>query len=161
MNVRPGNILYHWPVGACEDAVRFESYDQLGNDSYDVIIVGAGVAGCALAYQLSFSNVSVLVLDKRHDVGAGTSKANSAIIHTGFDDKPGTLSSELVTSASRAWPELAQRLKIPLLPIGDCFLLLTISRNVNLTRSIPAHLPTVSMTSKGCRLLKFRRSSPE
>jgi glycerol-3-phosphate dehydrogenase len=62
------------------------------------------------------------VLDKRHDVGAGTSKANSAIIHSGFDEKPGTLSSELVTSASRTWPALAQRLKIPLLPIGAMLL---------------------------------------
>jgi glycerol-3-phosphate dehydrogenase len=122
MNVRPGDILYNWPAGACEEAIRFESSDQLGNDSYDVIIVGAGVTGCALAYKLSLLNVSVLVLDKRHDVGAGTSKANSAIIHTGFDEKPGTLSSELVTSASRTWPELAQRLKIPLLPIGGLLL---------------------------------------
>lgn len=122
VNVKSGELFYHWPVGACEDAVRFESCDQLGNDSYDVVIVGAGVAGCALAYKLSLLDVSVLVLDKRHDVGAGTSKANSAIIHTGFDDQPGTLSSELVTSASRAWPELAQRLKIPLLPIGGLLL---------------------------------------
>ncbi len=119
--IKPGSILYNWPSGACEDEFHFESSEQLV-DTYDVIIVGAGVIGCALAYQLSLSNVSVLVLDKRHDVGAGTSKANSAIIHSGFDEKPGTLSSELVTSASRSWPKLAERLKIPLLPVGAMLL---------------------------------------
>jgi len=117
-----GELFYHWPVGSCEEELRFRSPDQLRKNPYDVIIVGAGVAGCALAYKLSLSNVSVLVLDKRHDVGAGTSKANSAIIHTGFDDQPGTLSSELVTTSSRAWPELAERLKIPLLPMGGLLL---------------------------------------
>ena len=76
--IKPGRILYNWPTDACEEAIRFESSDQLPAEPYDVIIVGAGVVGCALAYKLSRSNVSVVVLDMRHDVGAGTSKANTS-----------------------------------------------------------------------------------
>lgn len=80
---------------------------------YDVVIVGAGVVGCALAYELSQYRLRVLLLDRNHDVGEGTSKANSAIVHTGFDAYPGTLESELVTRASRMWPDIAYRLRIP------------------------------------------------
>jgi len=53
------------------------------------------------------------LIDKNYDVGEGTSKGNSAIVHTGFDAAVDTLESELVTRASREWPQLAQKLKIP------------------------------------------------
>lgn len=108
-----GVVLYNWPGGYCEEELRFASPDQLGPEPYDVIVVGAGVVGCALAYRLSQYSVRVLVVDRKHDVSEATSKANSAIIHTGFDAPPGTLESELVTSASRMWPEMAARLQIP------------------------------------------------
>jgi len=108
-----GRILYNWPDGYCEPQLRFTGPEQLQVDHYDVIIVGAGVVGCGLAYKLSAYELRVLLVDQNHDVGEGTSKANSAIVHTGFDASPGTLESELVTSASRAWPELARRLQIP------------------------------------------------
>lgn len=110
----PGIVLYNWPQGYCEDELRFTSPEQLGRDPYDVIIVGAGVVGCALAYKLSQYHARVLVIDRKHDVSEATSKANSAIVHTGFDATPGTLESSLVTSASRQWPEMAARLRIPL-----------------------------------------------
>lgn len=110
----PGVVLYNWPEGYCEEELRFASVDQLGREPYDVIIVGAGVVGCGLAYKLSQYQVRVLVLDRKHDVSEATSKANSAIVHTGFDATPGTLESQLVTSASRMWPEMAAKLQIPL-----------------------------------------------
>jgi glycerol-3-phosphate dehydrogenase len=53
------------------------------------------------------------MIDRAFDVGEGTSKGNSAIIHTGFDATPGSLESQLVTTASQQWPEQAQKLKIP------------------------------------------------
>jgi glycerol-3-phosphate dehydrogenase len=64
----------------------------------------------------------VLLLDKNYDVGEATSKGNSAIVHTGFDAAPGTLESQLVTEASRRWPELAEKLKIPYEPCGALLL---------------------------------------
>lgn len=76
------------------------------------------MVGCALAHELSRYRVRTILIDRNTDVGEGTSKANSAIIHTGFDASPDTLESKLVTSASHLWPELAARLKIPLLQTG-------------------------------------------
>ncbi|MDH5603769.1 MAG: NAD(P)/FAD-dependent oxidoreductase [Cyclobacteriaceae bacterium] len=80
---------------------------------YDITIVGAGVVGCALAWRLSMFQLKILLVDKNDEVGEGTSKGNSAIIHTGFDATPGSLESRLVTSASRDWPDVAKKLKIP------------------------------------------------
>ncbi len=63
----------------------------------EVIVIGAGVVGTAIARELSRNNHKVTVIDKNLDVGEGTSKANTAILHTGFDAKPGTLESRLVS----------------------------------------------------------------
>ncbi len=108
-----GKILYDWPNARLEESLILSALDQLETEPYDVIIVGAGVVGCAIAYNLSQYQLRVLLVEKRCDVGEGTSKGNSAIIHTGFDATPGSLESQLVTQASRKWPELAHKLKIP------------------------------------------------
>ena len=57
---------------------------------YDVIIIGAGVIGASVARELAKYKARVLVLDKESDVGNVTSMANSAIVHSGYDPKPGT-----------------------------------------------------------------------
>ena len=62
---------------------------------YDVLIIGAGVVGCAAAMELSKYKLKVCVAEKESDVCEGTSKANSAIIHAGFDAKEGTLKAKL------------------------------------------------------------------
>ena len=63
----------------------------------DVAVVGAGVVGCAVARHLALAGATVAVLDRASDVGDGTSKANTAILHTGFDTDPGSLESRLVS----------------------------------------------------------------
>jgi glycerol-3-phosphate dehydrogenase len=68
---------------------------------FDVVVVGAGAVGCAVARELSLRRTAtgplrVALLDANQDVGAGTSKANTAILHTGFDATPGTLEAHLV-----------------------------------------------------------------
>lgn len=77
---------------------------------YDVIIVGAGVTGCAVARYLSRCQGSFLVLEREEDVCCGTSKANSAIVHAGFDAAHGSLmakfnlrGSELMEPLSVNW----------------------------------------------------------
>jgi glycerol-3-phosphate dehydrogenase len=65
-------------------------------ECYDVAVIGAGVVGTAVARLLSHQNLSVVLLDASSDVGAGTSKANTAILHTGFDAAPGSIESRLV-----------------------------------------------------------------
>ena len=57
--------------------------------NYDVVIIGAGVTGCAIAREVSKYNLSCCVLEKEEDVCSGTSKANSAIVHAGYDATPG------------------------------------------------------------------------
>ena len=76
------------------------------------------MVGCALAYKLSQYQLKILLIDKNYDVGEGTSKGNSAIVHTGFDATVGSLESQLVTRASGQWPILAEKLKIPYDPCG-------------------------------------------
>ena len=62
----------------------------------DVAVIGGGVVGAAVARRLARTRLSVALLEAGPDVGAGTSKANTAILHTGFDTKPGTIESTLV-----------------------------------------------------------------
>lgn len=62
----------------------------------DVVVVGGGVVGCAVARHLSQLRLRVVLLEANADIGAGTSKANTAILHTGFDATPGTVESRLV-----------------------------------------------------------------
>ncbi len=120
-----GQVLYDWPKGWCENKLRLSENDDAQDVLYDVAIIGAGVVGCALAYHLSQYQLKILLLDKNHDVGEGTSKANSAIIHTGFDATPGTLESRLVTRASHMWPGVAKELKIPMQQSSAMVLALT------------------------------------
>jgi glycerol-3-phosphate dehydrogenase len=64
--------------------------------TFDVAVIGAGIVGAAIARDLAGADLSVALLEAKADVGDGTSKANTAILHTGFDAKPGTLESRLV-----------------------------------------------------------------
>jgi glycerol-3-phosphate dehydrogenase len=66
----------------------------------DVVIVGAGVVGTAIARTLARYELDLVLLDAAPDVGTGTSKANTAILHTGFDAKPGSLESRLLRRGS-------------------------------------------------------------
>ena len=61
---------------------------------FDVAIIGAGVVGAALARELSRHDLRIALVDGNADVGMGTSKASTAIWHTGFDAKPGSLESK-------------------------------------------------------------------
>ena len=80
---------------------------------YDVIIIGAGVSGAAVARELSKYKVNALVIEKEEDVCCGTSKANSAIIHAGYDAKEGSLMAKLNVEGNKMMPSLAKELDIP------------------------------------------------
>ena len=85
---------------------------------YDVGVVGAGVVGLAVARELVSYGVRVAVLDSAPDVGEGTSKANTAILHTGFDATPGTLESRLVRRGYELVRSYASRAGIAVEPTG-------------------------------------------
>ncbi len=88
-------------------------------NDYDVIIIGAGVTGSAIARELSRFKLRTAVLDKNSDIGEGTSKANSGIVHAGFDAKPGTLKAKLNVEGSKMMPDLARSLGIPFMCNGS------------------------------------------
>lgn len=86
---------------------------------FDVVVIGAGVSGCSIARELSRFDASVCVLEKEEDVCCGTSKANSAIVHAGFDPQTGSLMAELNLKGNLMMEGLAKDLDIPFIKNGS------------------------------------------
>ena len=84
----------------------------------DVVVIGAGAVGCAIARELSKYQIRVMVVDKNEDIGGDASKSNSAIIHTGYDAAPDTLESQLVVAANPMYDEIVKDLDVPFKRIG-------------------------------------------
>ncbi|MFG3506653.1 FAD-dependent oxidoreductase [Streptomyces sp. NPDC047821] len=85
---------------------------------YDVVVVGAGVVGSAIARELARFPLRTALVDAAADVGEGTSKANTAILHTGFDAVPGSLEARLVREGRRRLAAYAAGAGIPVEPVG-------------------------------------------
>ena len=92
---------------------------------YDVIIIGGGVSGAASARELSRYQASVCVLEKEEDVCCGTSKANSAIVHAGYDAVPGSLMAKLNVKGNEMMEQLAKDLDFPFRRIGSLVICLS------------------------------------
>ncbi len=92
------------------------------NNKYDVIIVGAGVIGCAIARELSKYKLRILVLEKDNDVSNGASKANSGIVHGGYDAKHGTLKGYFSRKGNRMFENLNKELQFGYLECGSLVL---------------------------------------
>ncbi len=80
---------------------------------YDIIIIGAGVTGSSVARELSRYNANICVLEKGEDVCTGTSKANSAIVHAGFDAAEGSMMAKMNVRGNEMMTQLAEDLDIP------------------------------------------------
>ena len=87
--------------------------------NYDVIIIGAGVVGAQIARRLSKYKLNILVLEKENDVGDGSSSANSAIIHSGYDPIPGTLKAKLNVLGNQMYDEICSDLDVEFKRIGS------------------------------------------
>jgi len=85
---------------------------------YDVAIIGAGVVGTAIARELAHRGLSIVLIEAAADIGTGTSKANTAILHTGFDATPGTLESRLVRRGHQLLRDYAAVTGIAHEPVG-------------------------------------------
>ncbi|MEU2560405.1 FAD-dependent oxidoreductase [Streptomyces longispororuber] len=90
----------------------------LPGEAYDVTVVGAGVVGAAVARELARHRLRIAVVEASDDVGEGTSKANTAILHTGFDAVPGSLEARLVRDGQRRLAAYAAETGIPVEPVG-------------------------------------------
>jgi len=85
---------------------------------YDLAIVGAGVVGCAVARRFALAGAKVVVIEKGADILFGASKANSAILHTGFDAPPGSLELELVRAGRQEYLDIHESLGLSLVTTG-------------------------------------------
>lgn len=79
---------------------------------YDVVIIGAGVVGGLIARALSAFELRICIVEKENDVAMGTTKANSAIVHAGFDAPPGSLKAKLNVRGSELMPQVARELGV-------------------------------------------------
>lgn len=86
---------------------------------FDVIIIGAGVIGCSVARELSKYNAKILVIEKNEDVCSGTSKANSAIVHSGYDAPNGSLKAKFNVRGNRMMEAVCRELDVPFKRIGS------------------------------------------
>ncbi len=84
--------------------------NEMSKTEYDVAVIGAGVIGSAVARELSRYELSICVIEKEEDVCSGTSKANSGIVHAGYDAKPGSNKAKFNVEGSRMMPELSKEL---------------------------------------------------
>ena len=86
--------------------------------NYDVAIVGAGVTGCAIARQLARNQLKIALIDAAEDVAMGASRANSAIVHAGYDCPPGSLEARLNVEGNALFTEWCRDLDVPLKRVG-------------------------------------------
>ena len=108
---------------------------------YDVVIIGCGVVGASAAYELARYKLRVAVLEAAADIAAGTTKANSAIIHAGYDPEPGTLMARLNVEGNRLTGEICEKLQVPFKRVGSLVVAFT-----------PEQLPTLqALYGRGCK----------
>lgn len=86
---------------------------------YDVLIIGAGVIGCAAARELSRYEAGICVVERCSDVCEGTSKANSAIVHAGYDAPTGSMKARMNVTGNEKMEELCRELDVPFQRIGS------------------------------------------
>ena len=87
--------------------------------AFDVAIIGAGIVGCAAAFELSKTTARVALLDRSNDVGTGTTRANSGIIHAGYDPEPGTRMARFNVEGNALTRQLAGELRVPFVGNGS------------------------------------------
>ena len=86
---------------------------------YDVIIVGGGVIGCAIARELSKYKLRTVLLEKNNDVCNETSAANSAIVHSGYDPLPNSLKAQMNVLGNSMYPQMCKELDVPFIKNGS------------------------------------------
>lgn len=82
-------------------------------ETYDVIVIGAGVVGSAVARELSRYDLRIGVLEKELDVGCGNSSRNTGMLHAGFTYKPGSLKAQCAVEGNRGFDQVAKELGVP------------------------------------------------
>jgi glycerol-3-phosphate dehydrogenase len=94
------------------------NYFQSDNSLFDVVVIGGGVVGCAIARRFTLEGARVALLEKAPDILAGASKGNSAILHTGFDAPPGSLELACIQAGYEEYMAIKDGLNLPVLETG-------------------------------------------
>ncbi|MFN7286356.1 MAG: FAD-dependent oxidoreductase, partial [bacterium] len=87
----------------------------MGTEQAEIAIIGGGVVGCAVLRALTLAGHDAILLERGGDILSGASKANSAILHTGFDAPPGSLEVALMQAGRRIYLDIHDRLNLPIL----------------------------------------------
>jgi glycerol-3-phosphate dehydrogenase len=85
---------------------------------FDVAVIGAGVVGCAMARRFVLEGAKTVLIERAADILAGASKGNSALLHTGFDAKPGSIELDCMRAGYAEYLDIRERLNLPLLETG-------------------------------------------
>ena len=115
---------YKWSMGFEPLPQRIDPSPRSGRSaisasrSFDVAVIGGGVVGCATARAFALAGATVVLIEKAADILAGASKANSALLHTGFDAPAGSLELRLMQRGYAAYMAIRERLTLPLLETG-------------------------------------------
>lgn len=113
-----------------------------------VVVIGGGVIGCAILREFARRGIAGILLEAEPDLGEGASKANSAILHTGFDSKPGTIESTMLRRAAELWPAALDELGVPFLALGALMLARTADEARRLASGIAANATAVGVPSE-------------
>jgi len=92
-----------------------ETLDRTARGVFDVCVVGGGVVGCAMARRLTLEGLRVALIESGSDILAGASKANSAILHTGFDAPPDSVELDCMRNGHAEYLSIREGLNLPLL----------------------------------------------
>lgn len=106
------------------------------SEAFDVAVVGGGVVGCAVARRFTLAGARTILLEKASDILAGASKANSALLHTGFDAPSGSLELACMQEGYAEYLQIRDRLNLPLLETGAMVVAWTAQEEAALDRIV-------------------------
>lgn len=124
------------------------------------LVIGGGVVGCALLRELAQRGVESLLVEAEPSVGEGTSKANSAIVHTGFDAHPGTIEASMLRRSAELWPPLVEELGVPFLEVGAVMIARDADERERLRTEVLANAQTLGVGVELLDRQELRRQAP-
>ena len=132
---------------------------------YDIAIIGAGVIGAAIARELSRYELKIAILEKENDVCSGTSKANSGIIHAGYDPDENTLMAKLNAEGNKMFDTICEELSVPFIRNGSLVIAFDDEQLKDIEklnqRGINNGIPGLSILSRNDLLKKEKRINPD
>ncbi len=85
----------------------------MNHETCDVVVIGAGLVGAAIAFDLARTGAGVMLFEAESELAAGASRSNSGVLHTGFDSTPDTLETRLIRAQAARWPAIFEALGVP------------------------------------------------